>query len=577
MITTRLALAALLAVAALAGLAVPGIAVAQARPDAGSLQRDLDRDRVPTPGPQAPGLPAVEEPARPSLRAPDGARFEVRAFRVTRASAFQESDLLPHLSAFTGAARSLADLQRAADVITRIYRERGYFVARAYVPAQEIRDGVVEITVLEGKLGALHLKLATTLRLRPQIIEQTLRDAVPADRPITASGLDRGLLLLNDLPGVEVRAVLSPGTELGTTDLTADISEGPLASAILEADNHGNKFTGRARLGGTVYLNDPLGLGDLLSFRATGSSGSRYQRLAYQVPAGPSGLRLGVAVSQTTYRLCCEFEALEARGDAQTATAHAQYPFIRSRAFNLSGTVALDRRKFFNETIAGPTSDKRADLLAFGLASDSRDDLGGGGLNSAGLSFAVGRLDLGRDPADLAADALAARTHGGYAKATLSLARLQNLGAGHSLYAGFLGQAASRNLDSSEKFVLGGPFGVRAYPVGEAAGDEGLLVNLEYRYDFLRDLRLSAFVDHGRIRLHRDPWPGWEGANTRIRNTYGLSGAGVGLTWSRPGDIAVRASLAQRLGSNPGRDANDHDSDNTRGRVQFWLQGSKLF
>jgi len=371
--------------------------------------------------------------------------------------------------------------------------------------------------------------------------------------------------------------VLSPGAVLGTSVVTVEVSEGPLVSGNLDFDNYGSKFAGSYRLGATVILNDPSGYGDLLSVRTTASSGTSYGRLAYQIPFGDSGLRLGGAYAETRYELCCEFAPLQARGEAQTVTLNAQYPLLRGRNLSLYATAAFDARRYFNSTIAGTTSDKKANVVTLGLNGDNRDFMGGGGLSTFGLAVTSGQLNLDGLAADRASDDATARSHGSYTKTAYSLVRLQRLGEATSLYAGLSGQFASKNLDSSEKFILGGPFGVRGYPTGEAAGDEGLLLNLELRYDVQSSLQLAAFVDHGEVRLHRNEWTGWQGANTRIRNRYGLSGYGVGLNWIQPGNFLVRASVAQRIGDNPGRDANDNDSDNTKNRTRLWLQAVKYF
>jgi hemolysin activation/secretion protein len=551
--------------------------VAQVQPDAGRIQQELERGRVPGPAPRSPAAPVLEEPVRPALKAPSTARFLVNGFRITRSAAFTEAELLALLKDFIGKELSLADLERAADIITRFYRDRGYFVARAYVPAQDIKDGVVEITVLEGKIDRISVKPTGEMRLREKVVEATLRAALPADGLIREAELERGLLLLNDLPGVDVRAVLLPGAALGTSAVTAEVSEGPLVSGNVDFDNYGNKFSGPYRLGGAVNVNDPSGYGDLLSLRVTASSGASYGRLAYQVPLGPSGLRLGGAYAETRYELCCEFSPLQARGEAQTATVNALYPLLRDRNVSVYVTGAYDARHYFNSTIAGTTSDKKAHVVTLGVNGDRRDFLGGGGLSTFSLAVSFGQLNLDGLAADRAVDDATARTHGSYTKTAYSLGRLQRVGEATSLYAGLSGQFASRNLDSSEKFILGGPFGVRGYPTGEAAGDEGLLLNLELRYDVQPGLQLAAFVDHGEVRLHRNEWAGWQGTNTRIRNRYGLSGYGVGLNWNQPGNFLVRASVAQRIGDNPGRDANDNDSDNTKNRTRLWLQAVKYF
>jgi hemolysin activation/secretion protein len=124
--------------------------------------------------------------------------------------------------------------------------------------------------------------------------------------------------------------------------------------------------------------------------------------------------------------------------------------------------------------------------------------------------------------------------------------------------------------------VLGGANGLRGYPTGEAVGDEGLLVNMELRHNFLDSLQLTGFVEHGEIRLHKNPWTGWQGANTRISNRYGLSDYGVAMNWHQPGLLVVRASAAQPMGSNPGRSLLGKDSDGRKSGTHFWLQMVKF-
>ena len=563
--------------AALGFIAWTGVALAQVPPDAGRIQQDFERGRVPPVPPRTPAEPLIEQPAGPALKAPDSARFPVKGFRVTRSTAFGEGELLPLLKDFVARDLSLADLQRAADVITRHYRDRGYFVARAYIPAQDIRDGIVEITVLEGRLDQVSVKPVGQTRLREQVVEARLKNALPSGGLMRENDLERGLLLLNDLPGVDVRSVLQPGEATGTSNLTAQLAEGPLFSGEVDFDTYGNKFSGRYRLGGTLSVNDPTGYGDLISIRAQAAEGASYARVAYAIPVGSSGLRAGAAYTGTTYELCCEFSALGARGDAQTATLSALYPVLRSRDANFYLAATYDWRHFFDETIVATTSDKKANVATLAGSGDFRDSVGGGGLSNYAVGVSSGRLNLDGHAPARALDDATARTHGDYTKASYSFARQQRLGERLSLYGALAGQLASKNLDSSEKFVLGGPFGVRAYPTGEAVGDEGLLANLELRHEFRPGLQLAAFLDHGEIRLHREEWPGWQGANTRITNRYGLSGYGLGLSWNQPASFSVRASVAHRIGENPGRDVNDNDSDGTRNRTQFWLQAVAYF
>jgi hemolysin activation/secretion protein len=157
------------------------------------------------------------------------------------------------------------------------------------------------------------------------------------------------------------------------------------------------------------------------------------------------------------------------------------------------------------------------------------------------------------------------------------VSRLQALTATTTAYFSFSGQAASKNLDSSEQFTLGGPTAVRAYPTGEAVGDEGWLLNAELRWDFMPNWQLSGFIDHGRIQLHHSTWTGWQFGNADLPNAYSLSGAGVGLTYSRPGDLSVRMVVADAIGSNPGHGITGNNADNRPSRLRGWLQLVKTF
>jgi len=552
-------------------------AAAQTPLDAGRIQRDFERNRVPAlpPSPAAP--PVVEEPVRPALAAPDTARFLVKGFRISGTRAYTETELLPLLQEWTGKELTLANLQRAADKLTRYYRDHGYFVARAYLPAQDIKDGIVEIVVLEGRIDRISSRATGEVRLRDSVIEGTLREAFRHDGLIWEPELERSLLLLSDMPGIEARATLAPGGEVGTSNLTAEISEGPLLSGIADIDNYGNKFTGTLRYSGALSLNDLTGYGDALSLAATGAEHSGYGRLGYRMPIGYSGFTVGAAYAASRYKLCCEFAALDAHGNAQVKTLSVSYPFVRSRDFTLRGSLSYENRHYFNATAVSTTSDKTSRAVSLSVFGDARDDSGGGGLSSFSLTVDGGHFGLGDWPADQAADAATTQTQGRYQKLGYTLARLQRLGESWAAYGALSGQFASKNLDSADKFVLGGPAGVRAYPQGEAAGDAGLLLNLELRYEWSAALRLAGFVDYGEITLHKNEWTNWNGGYTGLRNRYSLAGYGLSVRWDQPGDFFLQASLASRIGRNPGRDSSGNDVDAATQNPRLWMQAVKYF
>jgi hemolysin activation/secretion protein len=511
------------------------------------------------------------------MSVPETARFLVKGFHISRITAFSESDLLPLLKDFVDQELSLSDLLRAAEVINRYYRDHGYFVARAYIPEQDIKDGIVEIIVLEGKVDRISVKTIGDVRLHESIVEDTLKSALTTGGLIHKDKLERGLLLLNDLPGVKVTSVLSPGSKVGTSLLTTEVTQGPRLTGNVDFDNYGNKFSGAMRVGAGINLNDALGRGDQISLRVTDSSGLRHGRVAYQTLVGTSGLKMGGAYSAMNYDLCCDFAPLNAHGSAQVASANAFYPIIRGMEFSLYGIAFYDHRHFLNSTINGTTSDKKVDVGRIGLQGDGRDFVLGGGMNSFDLTLHNGNVNLNGLPADRVADSTTAATNGSYQKFSYSLVRLQKIADRLSFYTAFSGQIASKNLDTSEKISLGGPMGVRAYPQGEAFSDEIMLLNLELRYQLTQSLQIAPFFDHGEARLHHNTWSGWQSGSTTIQNRYGLSGYGVGLNWSIPGNFAVRFGVAQRIGTNPGRGVNGLDADSAKQSPRVWIMVVKNF
>jgi len=440
-------------------------------------------------------------------------------------------------------------------------------VARAYVPAQTIKDGVAEIAVLEGRFGKAELNNKS--RVRDGVARGYL-DKFPGSL-VTEPALERKLLLLNDLPGVgEAHAVLRPGAQVGETDLTAELAAAPFASGSLEYNNQGNTYTGINQLVANVNLLSPLGLGDMLSAQYThGFADLDYGRLAYQLPIGSDGFKLGGAYSNTNYQLGKNFSALDASGDADTYTLNASYPFIRRPNFNIYGQAAYDWRDFQDRQL-GTESDKTTHVARLTLNGDARDKLLGGGISVFSLAYSDGNLNIETPFARAIDEApLGPHMNGHFGKWNLSALRLQSISERLSVYVSLSGQKASKNLDSSEKFFLGGAYGVRAYPTGEAAGDSGYLATAELRYTFSIAplpgvLQPFAFVDNGGVAINENPFI--TGANGRH-----LTGGGFGLTWGRASDFQVKLTVATRLGSEHST-ASDTDQ-----RTRGWAQVIKYF
>ncbi|MBC7436193.1 MAG: ShlB/FhaC/HecB family hemolysin secretion/activation protein [Bdellovibrionales bacterium] len=554
-------------VLALALAALAQSALAQQPPSAGSqLQSIPSQPTAPRAAPAFMIEPRPAAGAGVASPASDQVRIAVKSLRITGAQRFSEAELLTITGFTPGSELMLSDLQQMADRITAYYRRNGYFVAQAFLPAQNIVDNTVTIAVTEGRYGSVTLDNQAGL---PGAWSAHALDGVRSGEPITSEPLETRLLLLSDLPGVNVRSSLVPGTAPGTSDLLVNVTPGRRVSGSVDADNGGSRYTGEYRLGATINLNNPLGLGDVASLRLlTSGSGLNYARASYQLQVGKG--QVGVAYSALNYKLGREFAPLQAHGTSRVASVFGRYPLLRSRDDNVYAQIEYGAKTFQDRVDSIPAvTDKQAGVVLASLYGDHRDTLGGLGLNAWSLSLSSGNIDI-QTPAARAADAATARSNGHFNKLGFSAMRLQTLGGPFSAYGSISGQVASKNLDVSEKMSLGGMNAVRAYPEGEAYADEGVVVTLEGRMLLTGlsqrvpgQVQLVAFVDAGTAIRDKNQWA--PGVNRRT-----LYGAGVGLNWSEPGDFLVRVSYARRLGSEPATSAPDKSG-------RFWIQGIKYF
>ncbi len=414
-------------------------------PDSGQSLRESQTKPVPLPAPTVTPILRIDD--KTSLRRSDSnERINVQSFRITGNTVFTENELSTLVTHLIGAPHTLAELEAGAAQITAHYRERGYIVARAYLPAQEIQSGVITIAVLEGRINQVVINNKTSLsdaRIASYISK------ISKDTLIKAEPIDRALLLLTDTPGVDTpKATLKPGVSVGTSDLTIDIDSGVLYDGRISMDNYGNRYTGQYRLNGLLNLNSLLKLGDQLSMNAIQSDKDlSYGRIAWQLPVGGNGLTLGAAYAYTTYQLGEEFSTLDAHGHAKIASLIATYPFLRTPATNVSGTFLLDSRRLHDRVDSiNSVSDKRVKRISLGLNGTHQNRLGNANLFELTLSH--GRLSIDTDAA-VAVDAASTRANGEYTTAIYTFSRLHRINQRNSLIASFSGQWANKNLGAS--------------------------------------------------------------------------------------------------------------------------------
>lgn len=521
-------------------------------PDSGLIMRESSK--MPTMPKRSTDTQVETPPLKKPMLGQSDLRIMVRRFTFSGNSQFPADVLGPLLSDYTNRELSFAELQQAAAVITAYYRNAGYFVAYAYLPEQTLEEGAVELAIFEGRLDDQHLNgqgitLLNETRLSKQILQNFL-DTLPEGSLITETDMNHLSLMLNRLPGINAKVVLSPGKETGSSALSVKIKEAPLITGYASTDNYGLYATGYYRFAGGVSINDPFGFGDQLNLRTqTTETGDAVAGWAdYNTAINGYGTRLGFNFAELHYHLGRGFTPLQANGIARTVGTTLSQPLLLRRNLQLTGFAHYEHRWMQDHIdLVGRQNDRQLNVVSFSFAGTMSDALfGEPGVTQAFINVSAGHVDFTNQQAYLLDQSTGLNTRGGYHKFNWALNRTQTVWGPVSLYLNFQGQVASKNLDTSEQISLGGPYGIRAYPVGEGSADEGWQFNVETRYQLpiFRNLpgywQLIGFIDTGYYRINAQPLPG------DSRNSQHLTGYGLGINWLDVAGFNVRTSLAWR-------------------------------
>lgn len=555
-------------------LAAPAVlaqsASGQVVPDAGALLRETERKPLRIPPTLVPRLVAPSE----VVKTADDVLFRVTRFQIEGVALIAESKVEAILGGYRDREIGFTDLERAMAEVAALYEREGW-LARVIVPEQDIIDGVVLLQIREARLGQIRIDDASESRLVTDRVQRTVTARLGRGEPFNLRILERSLAVLSETPGVSVSAALASGEEDRETDIVITLKDKKAFAGSLLADNGGSRSTGADRGISSLSLDNLLGQGEQFGLTVLGSAGSRYAMLSASLPVGYDGWRITSSASFLKYELVGGFASLGATGSAGTVSLKALYPLVRRGSLNLNTTLTLDARRFDNEANDVSISSKATRTFTAAVTGDRTDEFLGGGYLLWSAALSLGHVDLSGNAADRAADFQGPRTEGGYLKFAATVSRLQRITPTTSLWLSASGQLSSKNLDSSEKFALGGISFVRGFPTSEGVGDAGWLATTELRHTVNAQWQFSAFIDHGRVQLNHDDGHVFFDF---VPNTYSLSSAGFGATY-RPTPVTnIALVAAQRLERNPGAfPFTGKDGDGTLDQTRVWLSSSWSF
>jgi hemolysin activation/secretion protein len=520
-------------------------ALMAATPTTGDILRQTEQPKVPETQKILPSVGAGEYKA--PLSAKDDIKTYVKSFKFSGNTAFSSDVLSSLVKPYENKELGINGLKEVASIITKYYRDNGYFVARAYIPAQSMENGIVEIAIIEGSYGSFDMKNSSLVETAEV---QGFMDHLKGGELVSTMSLERQMLLINDLSGAQVtNAEVYPGAVVGTSDFRITVSPTPKYNGYAIADNYGSRYTGENRLSAGGYINSLTGIGDTLSLSGLISNTTDLKniRLGYDRPLGYNGLKGGISFSITDYTLD-EISNYEAFGRTNSTNAYVSYPTIKTRAHTQILEASYDH-KVMKDSSGTPGSvdeaKKQLDTLTL-KASEKRNtylmNFPGSLYTSAG--YTIGHLGLKNDNA-ITNDA-GLKAGGNYTKLALNLMHSQYLIENTTLQTTLKAQKSfGHNLDSSEDLSVGGSNGVRAYEDAELSGDQGYALSLELIYNLPKVAQVShntsIFLDHARI------WKNTTIFNTEdnIRNLSAI-GLGYGMNYQ---NFDLKVSLAHGFGS----------------------------
>lgn len=469
---------------------------------------------------------------------------------------------------------TIGKMEEVTGEITELLRNNDFIVAYAYLPTQEVENGQVVISVLGGSLGQIHVE--GNVALNNKMIASPFNRMV--GEPLTGNRLESAILNLRDYPGLAPTAVLSPGADVGTTDLTLRVLERRFDVQAM-VDNYGSEATGEGRARIKFDWNSPLKRGDKLTLnilQTFSPADGTYGGINYEIPLGGRGLTLGFLYDNNTFD--AKAAGISTSGDSETASVYFRQKLKRSREFNLDLTLDLSSKTASYQQFFDVKPEDALTVLSLALDMEAVDRIGLLGVNSLFLGYSHGFADtLGSMDEDgfgsggtisTRVGVSGNRASGNFDKVLGQYQRLQQLNPSNAIVLRVFGQWSNDLLVPLEQLALGGPYNVRAYPTAQNLVDKGAFGSAEYTLNLtsLRknrpqnwDLNFSLFYDYA--------WGERLDAFQNEDSSVTLSGFGGGLhfeyRWTGGSGILIRAEVAS-----PTSNANATN----RRDPQYWLK-----
>ncbi|MEY3635160.1 MAG: hypothetical protein RLZZ61_1570 [Pseudomonadota bacterium] len=445
----------------------------------------------------------------------EGPAIVVSGFSFDGNNVFTADVLAPVLQRFVGQGLTLAELQYAADLIGKFYQDKSY-VARAVVPEQDVVGGIVRIQIVESRLDKVEIDESAGGSDHERMQAFVGAGLKPGDN-VNLRRIERGTLLLNQLPGTDYQTVLRAGSSDGTSSVVVVPVLDSAQSFSVVVDGSGSARSGQERIMVSASAHPIAMFGDELSLTALASRGVLYGRAGYSLPIGSAGLSANLALSGLRYNLLNT--PVDIKGNSAAAIFGLRYPLVLQ--FDTAVVLSFEGGyRAFSDRVVTLTT-KRS--LVFGSASidvTSADKLLAGGTSAFGISILSGHT----------------ASQGGHFRLSGYINRRQNVTKRDAILLRVSGQAASKKLDPSQLMMINGTSGVAAFSNDEdVSGRSGVNGRVTYEHSFASTLNASVFYDFGKVY------------GAAANRPTSLRGVGVGASWRPLAGLTIEASVGRPI------------------------------
>jgi len=489
-----------------------------------------------------------ESPLDPKL---DMFRFILKDILIEGSSVYKKGDFFSLYKKHLDREVSMADVYRLAADFTAKYRNDGYILSKVTVPPQRIEKGLIRVKVVEGYISKINIKgdASDSDRLLKKFGKKIRRS-----RPLKSTVLERYTLLANDLPGLQVKSVLSPSKKKpGASQLTFIVKHQVLEGSV-GLDNRGSKFSGPMVGSLSVKENSALGLSESTEILATSSTQTEeviYAKLTHEEPLGFDGAKFKLSGSLSLTEPGHTLKEFEVKGKSKVVSALITHPWIRTREENLTSFFGFTALNSKTDVLGELSSRDRLRSIYLRTGYDWVDAYGGVNLINFEMRRGFNLLDATKTGT---ADLTRARGESDYSKFSGGFTRLQFIAPQWMLFASSAWQYSFSHLLASEEFTVGGSEFGRGYDFSEISGDQGWSAKAELRFaqslrwKYFRDMQYYVFFDYGSV------WERGADEGTDAKQTLATTGGGVryNLTRRLSGYFELAKPLAARV------EAEDH-------------------